>query len=135
MSSSVACPDSRRQINAIAANAAMSSIHLTPRLRRDVSFFFSTRREFPPARDGCSELLGTRLRAKEATKLYLREDSHVKHLMPDTLDTLPCSKGVGFVARRSKVCLAAGGVGPAPFSFRDPCYAFLLSEAKPSEKT
>ena len=49
------------------------------------------------------------MRAKEATKVYLREDSHVKHLMPDTLDTLPCSKGVGIVARRSKVCLAAGG--------------------------
>ena len=59
MTSSIGRPDSRCQINAIAANAATPRIHLTLRLRRDVCFFFSTRREFPPARDGCMELHGS----------------------------------------------------------------------------
>ena len=71
MSSSVACPDGRRRINAIAANAAMPTIHLTPRLHRDVCFFFSPRREFRPARDGCWELLGTPYAPKEEEFPYL----------------------------------------------------------------
>jgi hypothetical protein len=71
MSSSVACPDGCRRINAIAANAAMPTIHLTPRLHRDVCFFFSPRREFRPARDGCWELLGTPYAPKEEEFPYL----------------------------------------------------------------
>ena len=47
------------------------TIHLTPRLHRDVCFFFSPRREFRPARDGCWELLGTPYAPKEEEFPYL----------------------------------------------------------------
>ena len=51
--SSSAYPDSRCRENTIAAVGISWKTHLTLRLRRDVCFFFSPRREFPRARDGC----------------------------------------------------------------------------------
>ena len=52
-------PHVPRRENAIAAVAGSKRTHLTPRLHRDVCFFFSPRSKFFRWGDGWSELVGT----------------------------------------------------------------------------